>query len=287
MSETFRPTVVIEGRAPLPGQLVTRQTYLASALEAEGMQTFFVNAQDPEAYDAAGRLRNLDLEPGQYAWRLRDKTWQNGDPTAYPDGNDYNSSTARTELATREDFAKTLQVLGLERYGIPLQRASDLKDWELDEFIFVKPNRVNDISGDAALRARRVKTVVLMANIIETEEDMILQRPEQLLDAGELVGQLGTAFSIDRDFNYLHALRIFTPLWLPVDQTPAVELRLTDTRGDIGKQFASQLQLLEPEHVFNRPRSRRYMTCYEMPLLRGTVSKTTSHLTTLCVTMAP
>lgn len=254
MPEIFQPTVVIEGRAPLPNQLVTRQTYLPTELAKEGVQAFFVNAGDNEAYDEQGKLRGLNIEAGQYAWRLRDVTWQDGDPTAFVESHGYNSALARAELATREGFAITLRELGLEQYGVKTIRHSELQGWEPDEFVFIKPNRISDISQDAGTRARLVRAHELNTAVAESfAGGAVLQRPEQLMPARNLLDQLGVSVEdVSSDANYLHTLRIFTPLWLPVSQTPAVELRLTDPRSDIGKQFATKLKLLEPELVFSR-----------------------------------
>lgn len=254
MSETLTPTVVIEGRAPLPNQLVTRQTYLPTELANEGVQAFFVNAHDPEVYDSSGRISSLDLEPGQYAWRLRDVTWEGGDPSAYADGHGYNSQAARIELATREGFAGALDELGLKDFGVEIQTTKGLRDWALGEFVFLKPNRISDISQDPGTRAQIVRTGDLDTKLTEQfPGGVILQRPEKLIDSTTLLDHLGiNTEQLDPEVDYLHSLRIFTPLWLPANQTPAVELRLTDQNNDIGKLFATKLQLLEPELVFNK-----------------------------------
>ncbi len=254
MAEVFQPTVVIEGRAPLPNQLVTRQTYLSAALATGDIRTFLVDAGDPDTYDTSGRIRSLDLEPGHYAWRLRDIAWPDGDPSAYTPGHGYNSATARTELATRQGFATALSELGLGEYGIETRPISDLKDPEADELIFIKPNKISDVSEAPGARAQLIKTADFGEQTKESPvSTAIWQRPEPLINAQELIDQLGLTVDIpDSNVDYLHALRVFSPLWLPLSQVPAVELRLTDPHSDIGKQFASQLKLAEPELVFHR-----------------------------------
>lgn len=264
MSEIISPAAVIEGRTPLPNQRLKRQIYLPERLKDYGVKTHFVIAHDPRAYDASGRIRGLHLDPGQYAWRLRDITWEDlqiyretGDPPAYPVGCGYNSFVARSELATRERVARVLQELNLAQYAVETHNASDLHDWPEDEFVFVKPNQITDINDvriDPGDRAHYIPTAKLSATLAELQftGGAVLQRPQQLMPADILVDHLGLAPDVlDPSVNYFHALRVLSPMWLPAYQPPAIELRLTDPR-DIGTPFATKLQLLEPELVFRQ-----------------------------------
>ncbi len=223
----------------------------------------YIQAEDPRTYDATGNIQTYTtygseasagpvLQPGTYAWRLRDPVCADGDPSAYPEGDGYNSQRARTELATRRGFAGVLNEMGLGRYGVAPLNLSDLRESQLGGTIFIKPNRVNDISEQAGTRSRLVpinEVGVALAGI----DDPVLQLPEPTIAVSELADHLGaTLNTADLPIDSLQAVRIFTPLWLSASEAPAVELRLTDPREGVGKFFATQQYLLEPEHVRSR-----------------------------------
>lgn len=258
-----RPTAIIEGRAPLPNQLVTRQTYLPKKLEAEGIQTAYVKIEDSESHDVSGRIQRYTaygsgelvhaaLDPDSYVWRLRDPIWTEGDPSAYQNGWGYNSQRARQELNTRQGLAKVLKEIGLDKYGVGIVDASGSQKWQPDELVFIKPDRINDVSERPGTRARLMRTDEI--DTLSTSSDgMILQRQETVVSAQDLVNHLGVAAdSLDPHVNYLHAVRVFAPLWLPPGGVPAVELRLTNPREDIGKFFATCQYLLEPKYAYER-----------------------------------
>ncbi|HEU5186868.1 MAG TPA: hypothetical protein VFT87_00005 [Candidatus Saccharimonadales bacterium] len=259
MSETLTTTVVIEGRPPLEGQSATRQTHFLENFDAAGIRTVFIdNPKDPTIYDADGRL--LGLTPGEYAWRLRDVVWEDGDPAAFRDGDGYNSQKARN-LTSREAFAAALREVGLEAYGVETRPSNNLKGWKPGEFVFLKPNTISDIHDpekSPGTRARLIRSDRIGEALAEPlAGGAVLQRPKKLMAARDLADQLGLpADELEPGVDYLHALRVFTPLWLPLDQTPAIELRLTnrgnDAQSDIGKLFATKIKLLEPELVFTQ-----------------------------------
>lgn len=241
MSETLAPTVVIEGRPPLEGQSVTRQTYFLENFDAAGIRTVFIdNPKDPTIYDADGRL--LGLTPGEYAWRLRDVVWEGGDPAAFRSGDGYNSQKARG-ITTREAFIATLHEVGLGAYSVETRLSTDIKDWEPGKLVFVKPNIISDIHDpekSPGTRARLIRSGRIGEELARPlAGGAILQRREKLMAAQDLADQLGLSTDeLEPGVDYLHALRIFTPLWLPLNQTPAIELRLTnpgtEAQSDIG-----------------------------------------------------
>jgi hypothetical protein len=258
------PTVVIEGRAPLPNQLVTRQTYLPMELAKLGIQTLFVEAGASGTYDQEGHVQdytvydseeggNEALTPGSYAWRLRDPVWEDGDPAAYPDGQGYNSQRARAELSTRRNFAHILAEMGLGNFGIPIIPTDAARQLPPGEIVFIKPNHISDISNEPSARAQLTNIEELDDVSPEFSTHNAIQRLESTISAQELAGHLGLRVDeLDADVNYLHAVRVFSPLWLPSEDTPAIEIRLTDPRQDVGRFFATRQYLLEPEHVQNR-----------------------------------
>lgn len=261
MTETLRPTVVIEGRAPLEGQLVTRQTFIPAELANMGVDTVYVQAEDPSTYGEAGCIRAYTaygsetpteavLEPGTYAWRLRDPVWADGDRAAFPDGDGYNSQRARADLATRRGFANVLAEMGLGVYGVDLVDAPEAQGQQARETLFVKPDRINDISERLGTRARLVHGNVSRVAMAGVNFDaVVLQRLESTVAARDLADHLDVSLAAGLPGDTLHAVRIFAPLWLPAADAPAVELRLTDPHEDVGKFFATQQYLLEPEHV--------------------------------------
>jgi len=251
----------MEGRAPLSGQLVTRQTYLPSMLLEKGVQTIYVDAGNPDAYDTAGRIRNYTtygaedplhptLEPGSYAWRLRDPVWVGGDPSAYPNGQGYNSELARTELATRRGFARALSSVGLDAYGVEIMDTKTIEKRHPEGLVFIKPDRISDVSANPEARARLVRSAGIRDN---TSSEHVIQKYVTPMAAQKLADHLGATTALpETNDTYLNTVRIFTPLWTPPGSAPAVELRITNPRTDIGALFATHQYLLEPEHVRTR-----------------------------------
>lgn len=254
----------MEGRPPLPGQLVTRQTYLPAVLQAEGVHTVYVQAEGSGTYNTSGHIHTYTaygskeatratLKPGTYAWRLRDPVWPGGDPAGYPEGHGYNCARARGELATRQGLARALAAMGLQKYGVETIAASSPHAWPTGETLFVKPNRVNDISERPGMRAQLVNPTDRGASPATPAGDLILQKPERLVAARELADHVSIPTDqLSSTIPYLHTLRVFTPLWLPAWNAPAVELRFTDPHNDIGAFFATYQYLLEPAHVRDR-----------------------------------
>ncbi|HJQ08178.1 MAG TPA: hypothetical protein VJ836_01700 [Candidatus Saccharimonadales bacterium] len=278
-----QPAAVIEGRTPLPAHLMpdgleqvrTRQTELPIILARLSVDTLFVDAQDPATYEEsgqpdgpAGRIKkytpyratepvNGILECGSYAWRLRDITWPSGDPAAYRNGDGYNS--ARYALRTRMDVWHALQGMGLESYGIETITELHARDWAAEQAVFLKPDTISDISDinkHPGTRAHLVTGRDLEAKLAEITfaGGAVLQQPEPLLVATDLMAQLGIETDNSKA-GYLHAIRVFSL----AGATPAIELRLTNPkgdadnpRGDIGKLFATELHLLPPEQAFGR-----------------------------------
>lgn len=255
------PTVVMEGRAPLPNQAVTRQSYLSKLLQAAGVRTVFVEAQDHRVYNGAGCIHiatpygatqpaSVALQPGTYAWRLRDVWWPNGDKTAYQPSHGYNSQRARTGLAGRDGFVAALDELSLGKYAVQSVEPGSV---DSDEMIFVKPRLVNDIGRTEGTRAKRLRAGIVTQKIMQGfAGGAILQRQEPLLPAMDLADQLGVRSPLDQ--SYLHAIRVFSPLWLSVAETPAIELRFTNPQKGIGEPFATHLHLLEPQAVWGNLR---------------------------------
>lgn len=260
----------MEDRNRLPGQLVARQDYIPNQLLVVGdvpIHTLLIKAEDEATYDSSGRIWSFRrygeadqtigiLEPGTYAWRIRDATWEGGDKAAYQPHDGHNTELARTELATQGGLAFALHEMGLGEYGIARVTNPTTEDWVPGELVLVKPQIVSDIadvSKNPSARAHLIPAGELGSKLAEaTAGGIILQRPEQVLAATDLLDQLGISTdSLDPEATYLHALRVFAPLWSP-SETPAVELRLTDARTDVGKRFATKLQLVEPELVFDR-----------------------------------
>jgi hypothetical protein len=258
MKEIIQPPIVVmEGRRPLPDQLITRQTYVPAELEKDGILTFYVDPLNPDTHDSHGRIRaytaygqeeplQTTLEPSTYTWRLRDPVWSNGDPAAYPDSQGYNSTRARSELAMRQGFAIALSEMGLDSYGVHNLTSSDLRAQQVNESIFVKPNRISDVSTKPGTRAQ----IIHAAESIQLAKDVIAQKILTPIPAQQLAAHLGITTAKVPNAEYLHAIRVFAPLWLPPGSTPAVELRLTDPLRDVGNFFATQQYLLEPGHVF-------------------------------------
>lgn len=248
----------------------TRQTELPLSLARLGVDTLFVNAQDPATYDASGRICvftqydtaepvHAVLKPNSYARRLRDFTWPDGDPAAYPDDEyGYNSAKARYGLRTRTDLWHALQEMGLETYGMEPFTEPHARDWSAEKAVFLKPNTISDISDitkHPGTRAHLVAGRDLNAKLAELTfaGGVVLQRPELLRAATALMDQLGIETDSSKT-GYLHAIRVFSLAGV----TPAIELRLTNPeanasspQGDIGKLFATELHLLPPEQAFD------------------------------------
>lgn len=268
------PTLIMEDRKLLPGQTYGRQQGIPDAMEKlrddpddpieQQVDTLFIQGDDPDTFDKHGRIQRFrrhgeeeyvsavieDTE--SYAWRIRDKVWDGGDPSALRHGNGHNTERARTEQAVRTGLDPVLRKYGLERYAIETRLASDLAGWEPGEFVFIKPNKISDISDpekSPGTRAQLIRSDEIDQKLINPfAEEAVLQRPEKLIHVAELLDQLGIPvekLELDPEADYLHAFRFFTL----GRKAAAVELRLTDPRSDIGKQFATKLQLIEPQLV--------------------------------------
>ena len=135
----------------------------------------------------------------------------------------------------------------LGAYGIETFTNPRARDWTGEQSVFVKPNDISDNGRGAGTRAQLVASQDLRAVLSKRfAGGAVLQRPEPLLAATELLDQL----DIEPDSsmsNYLHAIRVFSLAGV----TPAIELRLTNPASDIGSLFATKLHLLEPESVFS------------------------------------
>ncbi len=278
MSETLHnPTLVMEDRELLENQEYGRQQGVPDEMEKLGtkqgildlgdglrrVDTILIEAENPETFDKQGRIKRFrrygeeeyvnavieDVE--SYAWRVRAKTWDGGDPSAFPHGNGHNTERARTEQAVRTGLEPVLRKYGLERYVIETRRSTDLAGWEPGEFVFIKPNRISDITDpkkDPGTRAQLIRSDQIGQKLINSfAGEVVLQRPEKVMSATDLIDQLGLPieeFELDPEVSYLHAFRFFTL----GRETAAVELRLTDPRNAIGEQFP-QRQLIEPQLV--------------------------------------
>lgn len=263
------PFVVIEGRAPLLGQQVTRQTYLPLVLQEEHhIRTIYIEAHDPATYTSEGLIRAYTIYGGQAhtletggfyapAWRLRDLAWPSGDMPAFLPGQGYNSPALRRELATRFGMAQALGRMGLQSKSVQSMSIGDGAEpaqWAESDFVFIKPRLVHDIGANdpgAMTRARRVAAGEITPSLLaQFGENAILQNVEPTMAAVDLLGDLGVKTAAELEADCLHALRVYQPLWLPHNAPPAAELRLSNP-GDVGQRFATELHLLEPEHLFS------------------------------------
>lgn len=270
-----QPVVGMEGRAPLHEQTVTRQTYLPAELAKKGIQTVYVLADNPEIY-SGGKITNYSVYDGQDnrnvqlsskagitlpTWRLRDVSWEDGDPPAYRAEGGYNSPPLRAGLQTRPSIHKALTNLGLGSYTIESHVVTDNEsDSSFDgtevEEVFVKPLEVKDVGKDKPGKPARARLVAgrdaLQVIAEEFDGNAVIQEVQPVISANELTAKLG----IDRSGEEfpdgtLHAVRVHNPHWLAYDNPSAVEVRIS-TREDVGELFATEVHLVEPEQAFNR-----------------------------------
>ncbi|HVQ44255.1 MAG TPA: hypothetical protein VMT30_04800 [Candidatus Saccharimonadia bacterium] len=259
------PVAVIEGRAPLHNQRFPRQEYLSNALGRKyGVQVLLIQAQDPTTYDEDGLIRTFTvygggpwtLEEGIYApaWRLRDVIWrEGGNKLAFLPGRGYNFARLRQDLKTRLGLGRVLDELGFSGQSVESVAFDGRKPgrWPEETHFFLKPNVVMDVGADPSSRAQLVRRDELTPAFVARFGDApVLQAVEPGMGDQDLLGALGLAPSDRLGAGCLHALRIYQPLWLPSDQAPAAELRLSNPE-DVGERFATELHLLEPEQVFD------------------------------------
>jgi hypothetical protein len=257
------PLVVIEGRTPLPEQRITRQTYLPDVLDEQGVQTLYVKADDPTTYTKGLICSYSVYGGGDYslehgglcapAWRLRDPVWSR---QAFLPGRGYNPDLLRQELATRLSAAQALSALGLAGWSVESVTVDTERpeQWAEGGYVFVKPNAVKDVGVNqpgAMARARIFHINEITPGVLAEFGDMpVIQTVEPVMGARDFLGHLGLTTARGLRADCLHALRMYQPLWLPFDQAPAAELRLSN-REDVGRRPATELHLLEPGHVFS------------------------------------
>lgn len=243
-------TVLLEGRRPLPGQHITRQTYLEEKLTAQGISVTYVDVNDPSTFN--------EVNPERSVWRLRDVVWPDSpnvhDPPAFRVGHGYNSSVLRHDLQTRSSVQRILGSSGLA--GALLDAVLINVDAHRVELppgdqLFVKPSVVTDIGETApGGPARRAKLVPRddVAAVIAAEfgGQAIVQPIHQRLSPRELADALGIADLPPGEL--FQTLRFYQPLWLSANDAPAAELRSSQPE-QVGQRLPTAADLLEPATV--------------------------------------